>query len=155
MALLEIACFSAEHALLAFNSGADRIELCKDRDAGGTTPAIEDVQHVKRSVNIPVYVMIRPRGGDFNYDEDEYDQMKRDIDRLKSCADGFVLGILNNNFTVDIARTSHLVQRAAPLPCNFHRAFDETRDLRMAFSQLCLACSRYFLTVVVGAVSWR
>jgi copper homeostasis protein len=136
MALLEIACFSADHALRAFNSGADRIEFCNDREAGGTTPTFEDVQMVKRNVNIPVFVMIRPRGGDFNYDEDEFEQMERDVDRFTAISDGFVFGILNDDLTIDIARTIRLVQRAAPLPCTFHRAFDETVNQRTAFEDV-------------------
>lgn len=136
MALLEIACFNIDHALHAFNSGADRIELCDNREAGGTTPSFESLQYVKRNVNIPVFVMIRPRGGDFNYDHDEFEQMKADIDRFKSTADGCVFGILNEDSTVDTVRTTELVQRAAPLPCTFHRAFDESLDLRTAFEDV-------------------
>lgn len=136
MALLEIACFSADHALRAFKSGADRIELCNDREAGGTTPLFEDVQTVKQNVNVPVYVMIRPRGGDFHYNNEEFERMKADIDNFKPTADGLVFGILNNDFTVDKTRTSQLVQRAAPLPCTFHRAFDETLDQRSALEDV-------------------
>ena len=136
MALLEIACFSADHAVRAFNSGADRIELCNDREAGGTTPMFEDVQMVKHNVNIPVFVMIRPRGGDFNYDEDELERMKLDIDRFKTIADGFVFGVLKDDLTIDVTRTTHLARRAAPLPCTFHRAFDETTNQRAAFEDV-------------------
>jgi copper homeostasis protein len=143
MALLETACFSVDHALLAFNSGADRIELCDNREAGGTTPSLESLLSVKQNVSIPVFVMIRPRGGDFVYDQSEFERMKADIDQFKSTADGCVLGILDEDSTVDIARTADLVRRAAPLPCTFHRAFDETRDLRRAFEDVvttgCLA----------------
>lgn len=136
MALLEIACFSAEHALIAFNSGADRIELCDNREAGGTTPEIESLRTVKQNVSIPVFAMIRPRGGDFNFDNDEFEQMKVDIDQFKSTADGCVFGILNEDSSVDIARTMELVRRAAPLPCTFHRAFDETWNHRQAFEDV-------------------
>lgn len=146
MALLEIACFSADHALRAFYSGADRIELCDDREAGGTTPSLEAVQTVKRNVTIPVFVMIRPRGGDFNYDDDEFKRMKGDIDRFRSLVDGFVLGILNDDATVDTARTTTLVQRASPLPCTFHRAFDETQDQRKAFEEVVATGCRAILS---------
>ena len=136
MALLEIACFSADHAILAFNSGADRIELCKDHKAGGTTPSLESLLAVKRMVSIPVYAMIRPRGGDFDYDEEEFAQMEADIDRLKPMVDGYVFGMVNEDRTVDVARTAALVQRAAPLPCTFHRAFDETYYQRQALEDV-------------------
>lgn len=136
MALLETACFDAGHAVMAFNSGADRIELCDNREAGGTTPSLESLLSVKQHVSIPVFVMIRPRGGNFIYDQSEFEQMKAAIDEFKSAADGCVLGVLKEDSTVDIKRTSDLVQRAAPLPCTFHRAFDETRDLRRAFEDV-------------------
>ena len=146
MALLETACFSPDHALLAFNSGADRIELCDNREAGGTTPSFESLLSVKQNVSIPVYVMIRPRGGDFNYDEREFEQMEADIDLLKSTADGCVLGVLSEDSTVDVTRTTYLVRRAAPLPCTFHRAFDETRDLRKAFEDVIATGCRALLS---------
>lgn len=136
MALLEIACFSAEHALHAFRSGADRIELCENREAGGTTPLFRDAQMVKQNVGIPLYVMIRPRGGDFSYSHEEFEEMMDGIDQFRSTADGFVFGILNGDLTIDISKTSQLVQRAAPLPCTFHRAFDETLDQRKALEDV-------------------
>ena len=128
MALLEICCFNADNAILAWKAGADRIEFCDDRDAGGTTPTLESLLGVKQQVTIPVFVMIRPRGGDFCYSDLEFDRMKADADAFKLRVDGFVFGILDQNQRVDVQRTAELVRRAHPLPCTFHRAFDETRD---------------------------
>ena len=139
MALLEIACFSAENAIVAWNAGADRIELCDNQEAGGTTPSIETLRAVKQHVTIPVFVMIRPRGGNFNYSEREFDRMEADIDAFKSYADGYVFGILNQQHDVDVARMTQLVERAHPLPSHFHRAFDDARDQLQALEDV-IAC---------------
>ena len=128
MPTLEIACFDAASALIASNAGTDRIELCQDREAGGTTPSLDTVKFVKESVTIPVFVMIRPRGGDFCYSSAEFEQMASDIDELMPLVDGFVFGILDEERRVDVTRTVLLAVRAHPLPCTFHRAIDETPD---------------------------
>lgn len=130
--MLEIACFSANSAIAAAKFGADRVELCADYDAGGITPPVEWLSAIRTVTNIPVNVMIRPRGGDFNYTNTEFHQMQAEIATFKSLADGFVFGILNNCKEVDTTRTSQLVQLAAPLPCTFHRAIDETSNLHEA-----------------------
>jgi copper homeostasis protein len=129
MPLLEIACFNAESALIAESSGADRIELCKEQALGGTTPLISTFQSVKEAVKIPVNVMIRPRGMDFVYDDDEFLQMKKGIERFAR-ADGFVFGILRDG-KVDIERCRILVEKAEGKPCTFHRAFDEIPESQM------------------------
>ena len=139
MALLEIACFRADDAIVACNAGADRIELCEDREAGGTTPSLESLLTVRQHVNIPVFVMIRPRGGNFNYSDLEFNQMKADIDTFKPRADGYVFGILDQQHRVDIEKTAELVRRAHPLPCTFHRAFDEVRDHSQALEDVITA----------------
>ena len=139
MALLEIACFSPDSAIVASEAGADRIELCADQHAGGTTPPFEWLRIVKAKVSIPVFVMIRPRGGDFVYSDHEYHCMKADIDQFKPIANGFVFGILDHDRRVDVTKTAELVQRAHPLPCTFHRAFDETRDPLEAFEHVVAA----------------
>ena len=136
MAVLESACFNANSAITAWKAGADRIELCDNQDVGGTTPLMESLLAVKRHVSIPVFVMIRPRGGDFNYTDQEFEQMKADVETFKPVVDGFVLGILDANYENDVPRTSELVERARPLPCTFHRAFDETSDPLRAVEQV-------------------
>lgn len=136
MALLEVCCFNPESAIIASQAGADRIEFCDSQHAGGTTPPAEWLTHVKASVTIPVFVMIRPRGGDFCFSDAEFEKMKTQIDELKTAADGFVFGILDQQRNVDIARTTELVRRAVPLPCTFHRAFDETSDPMQAFEDV-------------------
>jgi len=135
-ALLEIACFTPEHAVLAFEAGADRIELCDNREAGGTSPDLQSLVKVKQHVTIPVFAMIRPRGGDFNYTTDEFNQMQAKIEEFKPYADGFVFGVLDFQRRIDASRTRQLVASAHPLPCTFHRAFDETSDLFVALEEV-------------------
>lgn len=128
---LEIACFNADSAYNAALAGVDRIELCAQIEEGGTTPLWDTIVDVReRCPNIPVYVMIRPRGGDFCYNEEEFEQMKNDIVMLKRLGvHGYVFGILNEDQEIDIARNETLVSFAAPFPCTFHRAFDRTKDV--------------------------
>lgn len=149
MAILEVACFSAKSAAIACEAGADRIELCDDCHAGGTTPSRDGVLKttaLARRRGIPVHVMIRPRGGDFVYSDDEYAVMKFNIRNLRDHVDGFVLGILTPAHQVDVARTAELADLARPLPCTFHRAFDQTQDLSTALDDVIAAGCKAVLT---------
>jgi len=130
MSKIEIACFNPESAMIAFENGADRIELCDGLNEGGTTPDFETTKELRAKINIPIFVMIRPRGGDFTYSEAEFEQMEKDIIRLKSLnVDGFVFGILDENNQVNVEHNRILVEMAYPLPCTFHRAFDRAKGL--------------------------
>lgn len=130
--MLEVACFSANAIHIAQSCGADRAEFCANYDLGGTTPPLDDLAAVADEITIPIHVMIRPRGGNFAYSEAEFEQMKVEITRFKSLADGMVFGILTWDGQVDTRRNAELVKLAAPLPCTFHRAFDQTVDLELA-----------------------
>lgn len=122
---LEIACFNLESALIAQEFGADRIELCDNMPVGGTTPNFETAQKVRDEVQILMNVMIRPRGGNFVYNDTEFEQMKFEIQEFKKMnVDGFVFGILNNDNSFDVKRNKDLVEIASPISCTFHRAFD-------------------------------
>jgi copper homeostasis protein len=122
---LEVACFSTLSAFEAEQSGADRIEFCKDYILGGITPDFHDIKLLKEKLQIPIYVMIRPRGGDFVYSEAEFNQMKNEITQLKKLhVDGFVFGILDEKNQINITQNKELVELAYPTPCTFHRAFD-------------------------------
>lgn len=122
---LEIACFNLESAIIAQQYGADRIELCADMREGGTTPDFEIALKIRYALSVKMNVMIRPRGGDFVYNEAEFEQMKSEIQQFKKMkVDGFVFGILNHDNNVDNLRNKELVSLASPLPCTFHRAFD-------------------------------
>ena len=124
--LLEISVGTVERVVAAERGGADRIELCADLSVGGLTPSRELLRAVRAAVRIPIFSMIRPRGGDFVYSAAEFEEMKRAIEAAKeSGMNGVVLGILHKDCRIDVERTRELVALAQPLPVTFHRAFDE------------------------------
>ncbi|WP_373513886.1 copper homeostasis protein CutC [Persicitalea sp.] len=126
---IEVCAYSLESCQNAQKAGAARVELCGGLGEGGTTPSAGLIAAVRDNIRIDLYVMIRPRGGDFVYEESEIDIMRRDIDTAKSFgADGVVLGVLLPNGEVDVPRTRALVQYAQPMGVTFHRAFDLTPD---------------------------
>jgi copper homeostasis protein len=127
--LLEICCFNLQSALIAQKAGAHRVELCADPLEGGTTPSAGVIQTVRKKLQIPVYPIIRPRGGDFLFTEDEFEIMQHDIAVCKhSGCDGVVTGLLLENGKVDKKSCSRLVELAYPMEVTFHRAFDRVRD---------------------------
>jgi copper homeostasis protein len=135
--LLEISVESLEAAVAAERGGANRIELCEALRAGGVTPNAKLMRAARASVKIPIFIMIRPRDGNFVFSGAEADQMKSEIETARvSGMDGIVLGILREDATVDVPRTRELVQFARPLPVTFHRAFDECPDLPRALEDV-------------------
>ena len=127
--LVEVCAYSLKSCLTAQRAGAGRIELCGGLAEGGTTPSAGLIQLARQHLTIPLYVMIRPRGGDFLYSQTELAVMKADIILAKAFgADGIVLGILQSDGTINEGQTQELVELAQPLPVTFHRAFDMTRD---------------------------
>ena len=131
--LLEISVESVDATAAAKRGGADRIELCADLSAGGLTPDAALIRAVRQQIQIPIFVMIRPRAGDFVYSSSEFAQMKKSVAAAKdSGASGLVFGILKADRFVDIDRTRELVDLAQPLPVTFHRAFDACPDLAQA-----------------------
>jgi copper homeostasis protein len=127
---LEIACFNYESAIIAQQYGADRVELCDNMLEGGTTPNFEIARKVRAELRIKMNVMIRPRGGDFVYNDTEFEQMKAEIQQFKKInVDGFVFGILNADNSFDIKRNKELVELASPISCTYHRAFDVVLDV--------------------------
>ncbi len=118
-------------------AGADRVELCGDLLEGGTTPSRGMMRQARTIAGIRLNVMIRPRGGDFLFDDDEFAIMQADIDTAKAeGADGVVIGLLTADGTVDGERTRDLIARARPLSVTFHRAFDMTPDPFQALKTL-------------------
>lgn len=127
--MLEICCFSLESCLTAQKAGAYRIELCGGMFEGGTSPSAGLIKLARQHLSIKLYVMIRPRGGDFCYSDTEFEVMKADIHAAKELgADGVVFGILNPDASVDVNRTKELVDLAKPLKVTFHRAFDVSAE---------------------------
>jgi copper homeostasis protein len=145
--LLEISVESVEAAMAAERGGAQRIELCSNSRKGGTTPSLELLREARERVRLPIFSMVRPRGGNFFYTESEFEAMQRDIETAKEYGmDGVVLGLLRADGLVDIKRTRELVERARPLPVTFHRAFDECADLRGGLEDVMEAGAARLLT---------
>jgi copper homeostasis protein len=135
--ILEISVQSVQAAMAAERGGAARIEFCSNARAGGTTPARELLRAVRERVRLPIFSMVRPRGGNFFYSKAEFEAMLRDIDAAKEFRmDGVVLGLLDDEGQVDIVRTKELVERARPLSVTFHRAFDECADLHKSLEDV-------------------
>lgn len=126
---IEVVVYNIESALKAQEGGADRIELCDNPTEGGTTPSFGIIESVRQNISMDLYVMIRPRGGDFVYSNYEFHTMKRDIHQCqKISVDGVVFGILNEDGTIDKKRCKTLIDIARPLKVTCHRAFDRSRD---------------------------
>lgn len=128
--LLEAPVFNLQGALEAAQFGVDRLELCANFPEGGETPSAGMLRFLKSEVDIPVFVMIRPRGGDFVYSQKELIVMKQDIQLLGELgADGFVFGVLDEKGKVNEAACQMLLRAVGNKPCTFHRAFDASSDL--------------------------
>jgi copper homeostasis protein len=135
--LLEVIAFTIESCHIAERAGAHRIELCDNAGDGGTTPSYGMIKAARAITNLQLYPMIRPRGGDFLYSDEEYEIMRHDIQLCKELGcDGVVLGLLKKDGTIDVERTSKLVGLAYPMGVTFHRAFDRTRDHRTALEDV-------------------
>jgi len=126
---LEICADSVESAIIAQTAGADRVELCDNLYEGGTTPSFGTIASARENLLIQLHVLIRPRGGDFLYNDTEFDIMRRDIDLCgEAGVDGIVTGILRPDGSIDIERTQRLIGLAQPMSVTFHRAFDLCSD---------------------------
>ena len=127
--IIEVCAESYEYAIKAEKAGADRIELCRDLHLDGLTPDYLSAKKTVNKLNIPVYILIRPREGDFIYSDDEFELMKSDIVKFKEMGcKGIVSGILNDDNSIDMKRTKQLVELSRPLEFTFHRAFDIVTD---------------------------
>jgi copper homeostasis protein len=142
--MLEIAANSLDSAMAAQAAGADRIELCAALEIGGLTPSHAQIAITRERVRIPLYVLIRPRAGDFVYSDAECETMLRDIETCASLGcDGVVLGVLDAESGVDMARCRALIAAAKGMGVTFHRAIDVSRDPMQALEDIiALGCER-------------
>ncbi|RZM18019.1 MAG: copper homeostasis protein CutC [Pedobacter sp.] len=142
--ILEVIAFNIQSCITIEASGAHRIELCDNPGEGGTTPSYGFIKAAREKTTIDLYPIIRPRGGDFLYSEDEFEMMKADISICKELGcDGVVIGMLNPDGSIDKIRSSKLVQLAYPMGVTFHRAFDRANDLQKALEDVIeIGCER-------------
>ncbi len=143
----ELCAYTLASCEAAARAGVTRVELCSSPYEGGCTPSAAAVRMARRIEGIELYVMIRPRGGDFLYSGPEFEQMLADVRFARECgADGVVAGMLTAEGRVDGARTAALVAEAGGMGVTFHRAFDMTRDLSEALEAIITAGCRRVLT---------
>lgn len=142
--IIEIATSDFETTKAAAEGGADRIELCANLSEGGTTPSYGTIYQCREAFDVLLYPIIRPRGGDFLYSDEEYEIMLHEVKLCKqSGCDGIVIGLLEADGNVDVKRTAALIEIAYPMGVTFHRAFDRCRDPVEALEQLMrIGCER-------------
>ncbi|MEP7164177.1 MAG: copper homeostasis protein CutC [Ferruginibacter sp.] len=141
---LEVIGFNIESCIAAQLAGADRIELCDNPGDGGTTPSYGFIKAATQELHIDLFPIIRPRGGDFLYSDDEFEIMKTDVEVCKQLGcEGIVIGMLKSDGTVDKERCSILAELVYPLSITFHRAFDRTVDPVKAMEDIIeIGCER-------------
>ena len=135
--IVEICANSVQSAINAEKGGADRIELCQNLNEGGTTPSYAAIKYCVENLSLKTMVLIRPRPGDFCYNDVEYEAIKEDVLMCRELgAHGVVIGFLDRNLDVDTKRTAEIVKLARPMEVTFHRAFDRCRDWHVALEQI-------------------
>ncbi len=142
--IIEIATSDFVTTKSAVEGGADRIELCANLAEGGTTASFGTIKQCREAFDVSLYPIIRPRGGDFLYTDEEFAIMLQDVKLSKQAGcDGIVIGLLNIDGTIDVKRTSVLIEAAYPLGVTFHRAFDRCKNPFEALEQLIeIGCER-------------
>jgi len=148
---LEVIAFNTESCKTAQQVGAHRVELCANPGEGGTTPSYGFIKAAREILNIELYPIIRPRGGDFLYSDAELEAMKSDIEICRSLGcDGVVIGMLNKEGNIDKVRCSVLVNLAYPMGVTFHRAFDRVNDPQQALEDIIeIGCERILTSGLV------
>ena len=142
--IIEIATTDFTTTKAAVAGGTDRIELCSALSEGGTTPTYGTIRQCRESFDVQLFPIIRPRGGDFFYSDEEYQIMLYEIRVCKDLGcDGVVIGLLQADGSIDLKRTSGLIHAAYPMEVTFHRAFDRCLDPYDALEQLIsVGCQR-------------
>lgn len=135
--IIEACVGNINEALRAESLGASRVEICENLKVGGTTPAAGTISIAKKILKIPIMVLIRPRGGNFIYSNNEIEIMKHDIKVCKEIGvQGVVIGALTKENTIDIELINELIQIAKPLEITFNKAIDSTYNVLEEFKKL-------------------
>jgi copper homeostasis protein len=142
--IVETIAFNIDSCVIAQNAGANRIELCDNPTEGGTTASYGFIKEARKILQIPLYPIIRPRGGDFYYSASDFEVIKSDIQMCKDLGcDGVVIGMLQKDATIDKTRCSILVNMAYPMGVTFHRAFDRVINIEQALEDIIdIGCER-------------
>ena len=142
--ILETIAFNIDSCIAAQAAGASRIELCDNAGEGGTTPSYGFIKAARAVLKIDLFPIIRPRGGDFLYSDAEFEIMKTDVQICKELGcDGVVIGMLQEDTTIDKVRCAELVKIAYPMGVTFHRAFDRVIDAKKALEDIIeIGCER-------------
>jgi copper homeostasis protein len=155
---LETIAFNIQSCIAAQAAGAHRIELCDNPSEGGTTPSLGFIKAAREKLHIQLFPIIRPRGGDFLYTDEEFEIIKADVQLCKDLGcDGVVVGMLHADATIDKIRCSILVNMAYPMSVTFHRAFDRVVNMEQALEDVIeIGCERIltsgcYPTAVEGA----
>jgi len=135
--VIEVCVENINEALRAESLGANRVELCENLKIGGTTPSAGTIAVAKKLLNIPIMVLIRPRGGNFIYSNNEIEIMKHDIEVCRKIGvDGVVIGALTKEHTIDMELINDLIRIARPLEVTFNKAIDKTFSILEEFKNL-------------------
>ncbi len=135
--IIEACVENVNEAILAEVQGANRVELCFNLSVGGTTPSSSEIALTKKRLQIPVMVLIRPRGGNFFYSKDEIIEIKHNINTCKDIGvHGVVIGALTQEKKIDIELINELIELASPMEVTFHKAIDHTNDILEEFEKL-------------------
>ena len=135
--LVEVCCGNRESAVNAEKAGAKRIELCRELSLGGLTPSHEDILFCKTHLKLQTFVLIRPRGGDFCYNKDEFSEILSEIAFCREAGiPGVVVGFLDKDLHIDVEKCRLAMMAAAGMEVTFHRAFDRCADWRSALEQI-------------------
>jgi copper homeostasis protein len=134
---IEVCAYSVRSAITAQEAGAYRVELCSNYFEGGTTPSYGTIEQAREALNIKLHVIIRPRGGDFLYNNTEYKTILKDIEAVKKLgADGIAIGVLTAGGNVDTAAMKEIIAASGNMSVTFHRAFDTAEDPYKALDDL-------------------
>ena len=135
--LLEVCCGNRQSAINAAEAGTKRIELCRDLHLGGLTPSYDDILYCQEHLPLQTFVLIRPRGGDFCYTEEEFNTILSDITFCREHGiPGVVIGFLKSDLSIDVEKCRTAMQHAGSMQVTFHRAFDRCKDWQVALEQI-------------------